>query len=722
MISIGFSPDGQTLASPNWNSTIHLQDVATGTIKQVLIGHTDWVSSVVFSPDGNTLVSGSRDNTIRLWDVATGLTKKALSGHTCGVISVAFSPDGRTLASGSWDGTTRLWDIATRTPKWTRKYTDWISSVAFSPDGKMLAEGSYDSTIRLCDVATGTTKHTLKGHTNWVGSVVFGPDGKTLASANYDNTLRLWDVAMRTTRWTLEGHTDCIRSVAFSPDGTTLATGSGDSTVRLWDVVTGITKQTLKAHTCRISSVAFSPDGNTLAERSDDGTLRLWDVATGATKWTEGFKDYFKDYLCIANRIAGEAMNPVVKAHYSLPTLTESDIYLVGMWGLEHTSNLDFRSIIENYATDEDLARLLSARSAEKIATEFYRNYGKKVRDISITQTDETAQSDWKSCDLDVDGRPVDVKNSRESQHSKNRYSEYFIPQFKQDRKNQAVTIAGVFSPSLSGRGMLQPPGCSEDLRVTFLGETNRAQVEKLREEFDSLVEFGTRTPMSGKFLPPWVFEYPDSVYTKRNKALTDFKDFSNIVKSRGLPFWRGLVPVAIASKTEVAGILNHNAMDDWERTFLNQLCNRIEKYGLSLPFVFLTVLNHFLGMAAYFKSVSDFNPDRYRGFLFYENRNQPLGIYDPLKTIDALIHSLGTLWSAKDGLISTFGTFKLMSFNLLWGKSGESDRWTTLIAYCGDCGKTPLVLGESELCVHRRLICPQCDYCCPHCREDNIY
>ena len=71
-------------------------------------------------------------------------------------------------------------------------------------------------------------------------------------------------------------------------------------------------------------------------------------------------------------------MNPVVKAHYSLPTLTESDIYLVGMWGLEHTSNLDFRSIIENYATDEDLARLLSARSAEKIATEFYRNYGKR--------------------------------------------------------------------------------------------------------------------------------------------------------------------------------------------------------------------------------------------------------------------------------------------------------------------------------------------------------
>ena len=649
------------------------------TIKQVLIGHTDWVSSVVFSPD-ETRLSVAAGTTLSAYGMLRqGLPKRRLVGIRVELLASRLAPMGGRLRAGVGTAPPVYGILQQGRPNGHENIRIGLAASRLVRMAKCLPKEV--TTALSGDVATGTTKHTLKGHTNWVGSVVFGPDGKTLASANYDNTLRLWDVAMRTTRWTLEGHTDCIRSVAFSPDGTTLATGSGDSTVRLWDVVTGITKQTLKAHTCRISSVAFSPDGNTLAERSDDGTLRLWDVATGSTKWTEGFKDY----LCIANRIAGEAMNPVVKAHYSLPTLTESDIYLVGMWGLEHTSNLDFRSIIENYATDEDLARLLSARSAEKIATEFYRNYGKKVRDISITQTDETAQSDWKSCDLDVDGRPVDVKNSRESQHSKNRYSEYFIPQFKQDRKNQAVTIAGVFSPSLSGRGMLQPPGCSEDLRVTFLGETNRAQVEKLREEFDSLVEFGTRTPMSGKFLPPWVFEYPDSVYTKRNKALTDFKDFSNIVKSRGLPFWRGLVPVAIASKTEVAGILNHNAMDDWERTFLNQLCNRIEKYGLSLPFVFLTVLNHFLGMAAYFKSVSDFNPDRYRGFLFYENRNQPLGIYDPLKTIDALIHSLGTLWSAKDGLISTFGTFKLMSFNLLWGKSGESDRWTTLIAYCGE-------------------------------------
>ncbi|CAD8048611.1 unnamed protein product [Paramecium primaurelia] len=35
-------------------------------------GHTSYVMSVYFSPDGNTLASGSYDKSIRLWDVKTG--------------------------------------------------------------------------------------------------------------------------------------------------------------------------------------------------------------------------------------------------------------------------------------------------------------------------------------------------------------------------------------------------------------------------------------------------------------------------------------------------------------------------------------------------------------------------------------------------------------------------------------------------------------------------
>ena len=419
--------------------------------------------------------------------------------------------------------------------------------------------------------------------------------------------------------------------------------------------------------------------------------------------------------------IAIEAMNPDVKAKYSLPTMTESDIQLVGMWCQPIQNTLDGQSIIDNYGTDPELGRLLSARSAEKVALTFYRNYDKEVNDISITQIEEKPHSEWKIYDLDVEGVPVDVKNSRAYKNGENRYSQYCIPQFKRNRQNHEVTIAGVFSPYLWPCEILKPTGYSRDFRVVFLGDTSRAKLEKLRDEFNSLVESRSTTPEFARFLPPWVFEYPNYVYTERNKALNHFKDFSRIAKLASTPVGKDLVPVAIASGTDLAMVLNYDALDQWEHTFLDQLGNRIKKFGLSLPFVFLTVLAHFLDMAASRKSDSNFNPDKYRKFLFWEDANRPLGMYDPLNTIDALIKALVTLWTADNELIRKFQIFKLSSFNILQGKSDQSDSlWTTLIAYCGGCGKNPLILGESALCDCQKLICPECRYCCDQCALGN--
>ena len=48
--------------------------------------------------------------------------------------------------------------------------------------------------------------------------------------------------------------------------------------------------------------------------------------------------------------IAHKALNPVVKAEYSLPSLDESDVQLVRMWGRPIQKNLDEQSIIEQNA------------------------------------------------------------------------------------------------------------------------------------------------------------------------------------------------------------------------------------------------------------------------------------------------------------------------------------------------------------------------------------
>jgi WD40 repeat protein/transcriptional regulator with XRE-family HTH domain len=289
VVSVGFSPDGHTLAASGDGGTIWLWDTRTHhPLGKPLTGPKGTISSVTFSADGRTLAAAAGGGTIWLWDARTHqLLGRPLTHPNSRVFSVAFSADGRTLASAGDGGTIRLWDTHTHQllGKPLTSPNSTVFSVAFSADGRTLASAGDGGTIRLWDTRT----HQLLGrpltHPNSTVfsvafSVAFSADGRTLASAGDGGTIWLWDTRTHDLLGKpLAGPRGTVFSVAFSADGRTLAATGGDGRIWLWDARTHHPfDNPLTGHSGPAASVAFSADGRTLAAAGDGGTIWLWDT------------------------------------------------------------------------------------------------------------------------------------------------------------------------------------------------------------------------------------------------------------------------------------------------------------------------------------------------------------------------------------------------------------------------------------------------------------
>jgi len=371
---------------------------------------------------------------------------------------------------------------------------------------------------------------------------------------------------------------------------------------------------------------------------------------------------------------------------------------------------------------ESEKRRMLSARLAEKAVSSFFQAQSCIVHDISITQLSESTSPEWPYCDLNIDGVPIDVKNARRSRKNPDRYVSHSVPRFKEARTLEAVQVAGVLSHWLLVEKML-----SQGETVLFLGLTNTQEHEQIRREIgDGLLILTFRHGLSGpSFLPPWIFSYPKSLYQARSAAISE-------LRALDFPDWRicseaklNPLPAFIAAGRHYR-YQPEIPLSDSQRALVTLLIMREKRIGLSLAVVFLSILEHFVGMLS--RGLEDsYNAEDYARLIFpTADRTRPLFLYDPLRTIDTLLTSLSTLWHARTSDLDGFRIFRLQDLNILLGKRTANDsQWRTLMAYCGGwleepvirpCGTIPLVLGSCRSCACGRLICPNCDFCSASC------
>ncbi len=190
--SMAFSTNGEYLAGVEQGTVKAWNTVSWKPVVEVR--PDSGVTSLGFSPDGNVLATINTDGEITLWSTADVRDIRMLTSHGLQARSLAYSPDGRTLASTASDGTIRLWNTDTwDEPRRLDGPRRNSGPLAFSPDGTLLACGYWNG-IRLWRTSDWTPVRSLIGHQQSVRSLAFGPDGGTLISAANDGMVKLWQI------------------------------------------------------------------------------------------------------------------------------------------------------------------------------------------------------------------------------------------------------------------------------------------------------------------------------------------------------------------------------------------------------------------------------------------------------------------------------------------------------------------------------------------------
>ena len=321
-------------ASRDKSVRIWKEESGGAQVEAVLVGHSDYVTSVNTSPSLEEtseeqenqikvwVATGSRDKSARIWrlNFAAGgvgggggggfhFTRSEcaaiLSGHKYQVSSAlvlehqhsssgedsSSSSSSLLVATSSLDGIVRLWKVGSKdiereveTPvQELSGHAGPVLCLCELSDGTLVS-GSGDTTIRLWRTTGGSKFECIQvneDHSDTVRSIAALPNQAAYISASHDTTLRSWSAESGCQK-VFAGHSALVYDVKVAPSaaGTILAaSASEDCTCRLWDNETGQCLQVLEMPGCVWTADLFlSPTSPMplLVTGSSDGVARVW--------------------------------------------------------------------------------------------------------------------------------------------------------------------------------------------------------------------------------------------------------------------------------------------------------------------------------------------------------------------------------------------------------------------------------------------------------------